>query len=184
MSHQVADASLSADSVSHVESNGEALPPNWETSIPAIPVDQQYTLLAAAVKRISQRSRPASDINGERARSFFSPLLAGQSATLPPAPATPFQPVDCELDEGQLLAIAGALHSPDVYLIAGLPGTGKSRVLAELIRQATRQGQRVLFCSPTPAGLDAVLAEGAVSAAGGDADAAAIGVVELGVGDA
>jgi hypothetical protein len=42
-------------------------------------------------------------------------------------------------------------------LIQGYPGTGKSRTIAEVLRQAVRGGQRVLFLACSPAGIDRVL---------------------------
>jgi AAA domain len=55
--------------------------------------------------------------------------------------------------------VARALQTPDISLIQGRPGTGKSRVLAEIIRQATALGQRVLFLPPASAALDRVLGQ-------------------------
>ena len=127
---------------------------------PTIPLDQQQILLTLAAKQgfLHARQLPSANGQTDRARHFFAPLLAGQVEALPAIHPVPFDPVDQDLDEAQLAAVARALHTPDVALIVGLPGTGKSRTVAELIRQATRRGQRVLFCSPLPAGIDAVLA--------------------------
>src|SRR5439155_23263845 len=76
---------------------------------------------------------------------------------LPPVVLTAFDPVDTALTEEQRAAVAKALDTPDVCLIRGLPGTGKSRVIAEIARQAARRGLRVLLTAPTPAALDVVL---------------------------
>jgi hypothetical protein len=64
---------------------------------------------------------------------------------------------DASLDAEQRQAVAGALATPDLFLIQGYPGTGKSRVLAEIVRQATCRGERVLLLAPTAPGLDRVL---------------------------
>jgi primosomal protein N' len=54
-------------------------------------------------------------------------------------------------------AVATALATPDLCLVQGLPGTGKSRVAAEVIARAARQGRRVLLLAPEPAALDRAL---------------------------
>src|SRR5258708_195768 len=138
MSHRLTDASPlpSADSATRVGSNGDARSAlDWEALFPTIPPDQQQTLLALVLKQAFRQARHVPTANGtlDRAGQFFSALLAGQAAALEPFVPALLQPVDRELDETQLAAVARALCTPDVYLIAGLPGTGKSRVIAELI---------------------------------------------------
>src|SRR5262245_11237045 len=64
---------------------------------------------------------------------------------------------DAELDLLQREAVARALAAQDIFLLHGYPGTGKSRVLAEILHQAALHGQRVLFLADTPAGIDVVL---------------------------
>ena len=51
-----------------------------------------------------------------------------------------------------------AVATPDIFLLHGLPGTGKSYVVAEILRQSTARGQRVLFLGSHTASLDVVLA--------------------------
>ena len=70
----------------------------------------------------------------------------------------PFDPFDADLDGPQRDAAARALETPDIMLIQGLPGTGKTRVIAEIVRQATARQQRVLFLAPQSAAIDAVFA--------------------------
>ncbi|HEY8504256.1 MAG TPA: AAA domain-containing protein, partial [Gemmataceae bacterium] len=78
-------------------------------------------------------------------------------AALPPFRPPPFEPIDADLDPDQRDAVARALASPDLYLIRGLPGSGKTRAVVELIRQAVRRGERVLFLAGTPQAIDAAL---------------------------
>ncbi|MBM4070028.1 MAG: hypothetical protein FJ271_13910 [Planctomycetes bacterium] len=85
-------------------------------------------------------------------------------ATVPPErwqPVEPvdFVPIDESLDAGQRQAVARTLAATDVCLIAGLPGTGKSRVIAEIVSQAANRGLRVLFLAPHAQAIDAVLAQ-------------------------
>ena len=54
-------------------------------------------------------------------------------------------------------AVSRALATPDICLIQGLPGTGKSRVVAEIVLQAAQRGERVLLLAQTPAPLDRIL---------------------------
>jgi hypothetical protein len=64
---------------------------------------------------------------------------------------------DPDLDPVQRDAVARAVNSPDVFVLRGLPGTGKSRVVVEIVGQATARGERVLLVGLTAAGLDGVL---------------------------
>lgn len=86
-------------------------------------------------------------------------LLAGKAESLPLCEADPaaLEYADADLDAVQRLAVARALMTPDLCLIDGLPGTGKSRVIAELLGQASRRGWRCLFVADAPPALDVVL---------------------------
>lgn len=81
--------------------------------------------------------------------------------SLPAFEAMPFSPVEIGArgDENarQHDAVAMALGSPDVSLVHGPPGTGKTTVICELIRQLIRAGKRVLLVAPTHVALDNVL---------------------------
>lgn len=72
-----------------------------------------------------------------------------------------------ELNEDQEKAVYSALGSKPFHLIHGPPGTGKTRVLARLIRICLDRGERVLVSCPTNIALDRVL----------------ISLIELGVRD-
>jgi len=84
--------------------------------------------------------------------------LAGQITRLAPTYPEPVAINDGELDSVQRDAVARALHTPDICLIQGLAGTGKSRVVTEIIAQLAARGQRVLFVAPAPAAIDRTLA--------------------------
>jgi ATP-dependent RNA/DNA helicase IGHMBP2 len=61
---------------------------------------------------------------------------------------------DANLNESQRAAVTFADSAKDIAVIHGPPGTGKTRTLVELIRQAILQGQKVLVCAPSNLGVD------------------------------
>ena len=87
----------------------------------------------------------------------WSRLFAGQIADLGPVVAQPVTELDGQLDAAQREAVARATATPDVFLLQGLPGTGRSRVVAEILHQAAVRGQRVLFLANHAAPVDVVL---------------------------
>lgn len=84
-------------------------------------------------------------------------ILAGETDGLAPVCTRPLTFIDQELDPAQREAVLRAMATPDVFLLQGLPGTGRSRVLAEILTQAALRGDRVLFLTNHPACLDSVL---------------------------
>src|SRR4051794_23838765 len=131
----------------------------WEDLYRSAPPAQQSELLALAAQQglLYAHQLPTSDpaVLKQR-RALLSQLLAGKT-DLAPVPSRPVDILDRDLDAAQREAVARALHSPDVCLIQGFPGSGKSRVIAEIITQAATRGERVLLLAPTPAALDRVL---------------------------
>ncbi|MHA2501530.1 MAG: AAA domain-containing protein [Candidatus Kariarchaeaceae archaeon] len=77
-----------------------------------------------------------------------------------PIPRSYFNPGishDDEESQPQAHAIDIALTSPDVTLIHGPPGTGKTTVIVEIIRHVIANGGRVMMCAPTHVAVDNVL---------------------------
>src|SRR5438105_3437711 len=110
-------------------------------AVPFLSPAQQQALVALAAEQgvVNARQIPAPNGAADLARLFFSPLFHGQGLDrLSPFQFATIDPVDKALTEEQRIAVAKAIHSPDVCLICGLPGTGKSRVIAEIARQAAR----------------------------------------------
>jgi len=62
-----------------------------------------------------------------------------------------------QLNDPQRRAVEFALGAPDVALLHGPPGTGKTTTLAEVIYQAVRRGDRVLACAPSNTAVDNLL---------------------------
>lgn len=61
------------------------------------------------------------------------------------------------LNSSQKDAIRFALASPDLALIHGPPGTGKTSTVVELILQLQKQGQRILVCGPSNISVDNIV---------------------------
>ncbi|KPI43155.1 DNA polymerase alpha-associated DNA helicase A [Cyphellophora attinorum] len=61
------------------------------------------------------------------------------------------------LNPSQKAAIQFALAAPDIALIHGPPGTGKTYTLIELILQYLDQGKRVLVCGPSNISVDNIV---------------------------
>jgi hypothetical protein len=90
-------------------------------------------------------------------RALLAALLHGKPQDLTPVRPPPAEAFDAGLDPAQREALARALHTPDVCLVQGLPGTGKSRVVARLVAAAAAAGRRVLLLAPGGAALDRAL---------------------------
>jgi hypothetical protein len=134
---------------------------SWEEAYHNASAKERQELLALVQRQglLYQHQLPptSNGSGGEHARHFFGKLLAGQLADLESSPLLPITWVDEALDERQRDAVVKALSTPDVCLIQGLPGTGKSRVAAEIVTQAGLRGQRVLLLAPHAATVDRVL---------------------------
>ncbi len=65
--------------------------------------------------------------------------------------------ISAGLDADQRAAVEGAVNAPHAFLIQGPPGTGKTTVIAEIIRQCTARGERVLLVAQQHSAVDNVL---------------------------
>jgi len=68
--------------------------------------------------------------------------------------AEPLNPLDLGLDDTQRAAVKLALAARDVALVFGPPGTGKTRTLVEVIRQALARGESVLVTAASNTAVD------------------------------
>ena len=87
------------------------------------------------------------------------------------------------LNPSQLNAISHVLSAEDYALILGMPGTGKTTVIAELVRTLVSGGKTVLVASYTHSAVDTILMK--LSRMGGkdggqDAEGAGFGILRLG----
>ena len=89
----------------------------------------------------------SSDV-GHLREIFFGEWTPGGPITVE------WAPFDTDLNLTQLAAVAGALGARDVFLVHGPPGTGKTRTLVEIVRQAAARGERVLATAASNAAVD------------------------------
>jgi hypothetical protein len=139
-------------------------PPSWEDLFHQASSAQRAELLALAHRQglvyASQLPLPCSSNGADRShpRQVLT-RLADAAGDLPAFSPAGLDFLDTELDDAQRDAVAKALSTPDLFLLQGLPGTGKSRVVSEIVTQAVRRGQRVLMLAPTGSAADRVLEE-------------------------
>jgi hypothetical protein len=136
--------------------------PLWEDLFRSASPVQQKELLTLARRQglLYAHQLPACPGNGvdtDRARHLLARTLGGHEHDLEPVRVEPVAVADAALDEVQREAVARALATPDFSLIQGLPGTGKSRVVAEIVTQAAARGEHVLLLAPSFAAVDRVL---------------------------
>ncbi len=135
----------------------------WEEIYRNAPPALKQELLALAHRQgvlyVHQlpRERNGHPAENTVAPTVFTSLLAGQVEGWEPVRADPTTVGDPTLDVAQREAVAKALATPDICLIRGLPGTGKSRVVAALVAQAAARGERVLLLAQSAAAIDQVL---------------------------
>ena len=96
-------------------------------------------------------------------------------------PSTP--PHLAHLNPSQLDAMHKVLSAEDYALILGMPGTGKTTVIAALIRELVRRGKTVLLSSYTHSAVDTILMKLENEGGGKDGAGASFGVLRLGNAD-
>jgi ATP-dependent RNA/DNA helicase IGHMBP2 len=64
------------------------------------------------------------------------------------------QPFDTAMNDDQRTALRHGVLAPDVALVHGPPGTGKTRVVVEIVRQLVAKGERVLCLTASNAAVD------------------------------
>jgi DNA replication ATP-dependent helicase Dna2 len=108
--------------------------------------------LARAVARALDGGSPAGDVPF-RIVSGGAPRAPGDAALR----AARKLAAETDLDPSQREAFAAALAADPVHLIQGPPGSGKTWLLAELLRAFTSQGERVLVTAFTHRAINNVL---------------------------
>ena len=112
--------------------------------------DVTYRRLSEALRDLAQlESGSAQEL---RDVCFGLRELDPQKEELQTASSTTF--FDGGLNRSQCEAVLFALDAPQLALIHGPPGTGKTRTLTEFIRQAVGRGEKVLACAPSNVAVD------------------------------
>ena len=123
----------------------------------AAPGRQQQLIAQAGTEGVLYAHELPPPANGALKRPLLPALLNGQLHDLIPLRPSAVDGADAALDAAQRDAVARALQTPDLCLIQGLPGSGKSRTAAEIAALAAARGERVLLLAPTAAAVDCVL---------------------------
>ncbi len=122
--------------------------PEGRCVIDLIGSDATYRRMKGALASI-QRTREISSV---RLREVF---LGLDEAVVAIAPEIDF--LNKDLNEWQREAVGRAFAAQDASLVHGPPGTGKTTVLVEIIRQAVLRGERVLASAPSNIAVDNIL---------------------------
>ena len=103
------------------------------------------------IRRLHDALSRAARAEGRAAR-LVEALLGGE----PPRPTRhgAMEPFDEALHDDQRVAASHGMFAEDVALIHGPPGTGKTRVLVEVVRQCVARGERVLCLAASNAAVD------------------------------
>ena len=124
----------------------EADRPTFRLDLSSDQISRQRQLAALQAAQRADRGRLAQlrdVLLGQRPPRFEEPQ--------------PLRPFDESLNESQRQAISFGLASQDFAIIHGPPGTGKTRTVAELVRQAVARGEKVLACAPSNLAVDNLL---------------------------
>ncbi|XP_061165035.1 DNA-binding protein SMUBP-2-like [Saccostrea echinata] len=81
-------------------------------------------------------------------------VLFGETDLSPPFIPKDVHLVNNQLDKSQQDAVQFALAQPEVAIVHGPPGTGKTTTVIEIIIQAVKQGNKILACAPSNIAVD------------------------------
>ncbi|MEY4673147.1 MAG: DNA-binding protein [Planctomycetota bacterium] len=110
--------------------------------------DVTFRRLQECMQRLRGRLEPAQARLRDVCLLHRDPVFRDPAATT----LAPFH--DESLDASQREAVVHCMRSEDVALVHGPPGTGKTRTLVEVVRQAVARGERVLATAPSNVAVD------------------------------
>ncbi|MFH1723261.1 MAG: AAA domain-containing protein [Elusimicrobiota bacterium] len=121
--------------------------PEGRCTLDLLGSDATYRRMKKALATIASPAPPAAHL-----RDVFLGLR--EARTGEPCPVDFFDP---DLNRWQKQAVRRALCAEEASLVHGPPGTGKTTVLVEIIRQAVARGERVLASAPSNIAVDNIL---------------------------
>jgi len=127
-------------------------PPSAEDDVEVFRIDAAQD--ETAIRRARTALHLAEHAHGTRLAALRDCLLGRTEPGPSPAASAPAEFLNPDLNDSQRAAISHALNAPEVAIIHGPPGTGKTTTLVELIRQAVRRGDKVLACAPSNLAVD------------------------------
>jgi superfamily I DNA and/or RNA helicase len=123
-------------------------PPKGKCQLDVLGSEATYKRMKKAIVSVQQAQK--KDV--ARLRDIF---MGDERADVDVRPSIEF--FNTRLNDYQRDAVVKALAAKDVALIHGPPGTGKTTVLVEIVRQAVAKGARVLASAPSNIAVDNML---------------------------
>jgi hypothetical protein len=141
--------------------DGERMTVRFDRAVhfPRIPQQGEFVVGGNDVVQRVQRDAVARLRDGATANPRLLSLLADALFAPYPGPDPDtlcVQPGE-SLNPSQLAAFHGALSVPDLLLVLGPPGTGKTRTIVQIAAAAAARGERILIASQTNTAVDNVL---------------------------
>ncbi|XP_033743821.1 DNA-binding protein SMUBP-2-like [Pecten maximus] len=161
-------AGLSQSSGDQAEDMGSGIVTRASKTSVCVAFDDNQDLFLLSDEGPYKLQKLANDVTYKRLKKALRDLQS-----LPPCPATqlvgvlfgereltpPYIPkeitfINQNLDDSQREAVRFALSQPEVAVIHGPPGTGKTTTVVEVITQAVKLGMKVLTCAPSNIAVD------------------------------
>ncbi|KAG8921469.1 hypothetical protein FRC00_008611, partial [Tulasnella sp. 408] len=120
-------------------------------------IDNLEKVLQLTPPEPSDGAAPSRERQDNVALNPLIEVLVGKRPPSQPVPLEDLQFMDPSLNPSQQEAVRFALEAPEIALIHGPPGTGKTHTLVEIIRQLVAQEKKVLVCGASNLAVDNLL---------------------------